>query len=88
MELELPDAGTLIGTVALTGTGERLGLVVHAHPADPAGVPRWVWVRTGIVETDVSVLPLVGAWFAHDSLVVPFTAAQVEGAAGCQVIAA
>ncbi|MBB2901312.1 outer membrane biosynthesis protein TonB [Kineococcus radiotolerans] len=78
MAPELPDAGTLIGTVALTGTGERLGLVVDAHPR--AGTPRWAWVRTGIVETDVSLLPLAGAWFSHDTLVVTSTAAQVEGA--------
>ena len=78
MAPELPDAGTLTGTVALTGTGERLGLVVDAHPR--AGTPRWAWVRTGIVETDVSLLPLAGAWFSHDTLVVTSTAAQVEGA--------
>ena len=80
MDRELPDRPTLLRAVALTTTGERLGLVVDVPDDVGSSAPGWAWIRTGVAATDVSPVPLSDARYANGSLIVSTTAAAVERA--------
>jgi len=78
----LPTAEVLAQAIALTGLGERLGPVVDLHPRGTTEVPEWVWVRTGITDADVHLVPLAGARYHEGGLVVAVSSTQVERSPG------
>ena len=58
--------------------GDKIGTVEHVYFDVDRNEPEWLAVGAGILSNRYSMVPLRGARFEDDSIVVPFTKDQVK----------
>lgn len=68
------------GTPVYSRDREKIGTVEDVYFDVPSGEPEWLAVGAGILSTHHTLVPLRGASFEEDGLVVPFTKEQVKNA--------
>jgi uncharacterized protein (TIGR02271 family) len=73
-------AQELAGRTVVDGAGDKIGKVGQVYLNDSSGQPEWVTVSTGLFGTKESFVPLRGASYASDDIVVSVTKDVVKGA--------
>jgi uncharacterized protein (TIGR02271 family) len=71
---------TLSGATVRDPAGEKIGKVAQVYLDDQTGQPEWVTVRTGLLGTKESFVPLAAARMQGDELVVDASKDKVSGA--------
>ena len=66
------------GKPVLTSDGDKIGSVEHVYFNVDTNEPEWLAVGAGILSNRFSMVPLRGATFEDDRIVVPFTKEQVK----------
>ena len=74
------DVRALSGFTVVDPAGNKIGKVVHVYLDDATEEPQWVTVRTGLLGTRETFVPLARARVQGDVLVVDTTKEQVTGA--------
>lgn len=74
------DAREVIGTIAYSSEGEKIGKVGQLFLDDQSGRPEFVTVNTGLFGTKESFVPVSEATFGDDRLTVPFAKGRVKDA--------
>jgi uncharacterized protein YrrD len=68
------------GTPVYSGDREKIGTVEDVYFDVPSGQPEWIAVGAGILSSHHTLVPMRGASFEEDGLIVPFTKEQVKEA--------
>ena len=71
---------SLLGSTVRDSSGDKIGKVGQVYLDDTTGQPEWVTVRTGLLGTRESFVPLAAARVEVDELVVDVTKERVTGA--------
>lgn len=71
-----PDA--YLGRDAVDPRGDKIGSIAQVYVDDQTGVPDWITVNTGLFGTKEKFVPLDGASFQGDDVVVPFDKSVVK----------
>jgi len=74
------DIQRLFGADVYETDGTKIGSAGQVYLDDQSGNPEWVSVRTGLFGTKESFVPLEGATFSDDRIVVPFDKDRVKNA--------
>jgi uncharacterized protein (TIGR02271 family) len=69
-----------IGRTAVDRDGEKIGTISDIYYDDATGQPEWITVKTGLLGTRSSFVPLHGADSDGDNLCLPFEKAKVKDA--------
>lgn len=69
-----------IGRTAVDTDGDKIGTISDIYYDDVTGQPEWITVKTGLLGTRSSFVPLHGADSDGDNLRLPFGKAQVKDA--------
>src|SRR5689334_15888565 len=80
MAMDFDDAARLNSMTVVGGDGEKLGSVDAVYYDNATDRPEWVAVRSGLLGTRVTLVPLRRADRAGDELHVPFDKVQVKNA--------
>ena len=68
----------LRGAPVYSSDREKIGTVDHVYYNVESNQPEWLAVGAGIVSHRYSMVPLRGATFEQDGVIVPFTKDQVK----------
>lgn len=68
----------LRGTPVYSSDREKIGTVDHVYYNVESNQPEWLAVGAGILSNRYSMVPLRGAAFEDDGVIVPFTKDQVK----------
>jgi sporulation protein YlmC with PRC-barrel domain len=68
------------GTPVYSGDREKIGTVEDVYFDVPSGQPEWIAVGAGVLSSHHTLVPMRGASFEEDGLIVPFTKEQVKDA--------
>jgi hypothetical protein len=74
------DPNTLSGATVRGASGDKIGTVAQVYVDDRTSEPEWVTVKTGLLGTKESFVPLRAARFDGAELVVEASKKQVSGA--------
>ncbi|HYT09777.1 MAG TPA: PRC and DUF2382 domain-containing protein [Mycobacteriales bacterium] len=74
------DVTTLSGATARDSAGDKIGKVSQVYLDDQSGRPEWVTVRTGLLGTRESFVPLAAARLDGDDLVLDVSKDKVSDA--------
>jgi hypothetical protein len=74
-----------IGRTAVDRTGDRIGVIADIYYDDATNQPEWIAVKTGLLGTRSSFVPLHGAESDGEHLRLPFEKAQVRSAPSIDV---
>jgi hypothetical protein len=74
---QIPD---VIGHNAYDPSHKKLGKVEHVYLDTQTGQPAWLTIRTGLLGTKETFVPLSTAEIEGDEIVVPFTKDQIKNA--------
>ena len=58
----------VVGSTVYDNAGDKVGKVEHIYLANDTGEPRWVSVKTGLLGSSSSLIPLAGAKHSLDRL--------------------
>lgn len=72
--------GILAAKTPVRGNDGKIGTVGQVFLDDSSNDPTWMTVNTGLFGTKESFVPLEGATYDHDEIVVPFTKDLVKDA--------
>ena len=64
----------------LSSTGDEIGGIGQIYLDDSTGDPAWITVRTGLIGTNESFVPLEGAEVHGDDVLVGYDSATIAGA--------
>src|SRR6266516_826651 len=76
----MDEARKVIGAIAYTRDGDRIGRIGQLYLDDATEQPEWITVSTGLFGTKESFVPLAEAQADGDRVTVPYTKDQVKGA--------
>jgi uncharacterized protein YrrD len=68
----------LRGAPVFSSDREKIGTVDHVYYNVESNQPEWLAVGAGIISNRYSMVPLRGASFEQDGVVIPFTKDQVK----------
>jgi sporulation protein YlmC with PRC-barrel domain len=71
---------TLRGAPVYSTDREKIGTVENVYFDVQTNEPQWLAISGGFLSTKSTVVPLHGAQFEQDSIVVPFTKEQIRNA--------
>jgi len=74
------DPSTLSGATVRSAAGDKIGTVAQVYVDDRTSQPEWVTVRTGLLGTKESFVPLAASRFDGTELVVDASKKQVSDA--------
>jgi hypothetical protein len=80
MAISIDNPARFEGTDVRGRDGSRLGNVEAVYYDNDTGRPEWVSVRSGILRSNLSVMPLRGADFDGRELRVPYDRATLRSA--------
>jgi uncharacterized protein (TIGR02271 family) len=69
-----------IGRMAVDRSGDKIGTITDIYYDDATDLPEWITVKTGLLGTRSSFVPLHGAESDGEHLRLPFEKAQVKDA--------
>src|SRR5918912_4335490 len=73
-------ARTLIGGTAYTADGDKIGSIGQVYLDNDSGEPAWVTVKTGLLGSSESFVPLDQAELTNDGVRVPYDKDRIKGA--------
>jgi uncharacterized protein (TIGR02271 family) len=71
---------TLMGGTAYTTDGDKIGSIGQVYLDNDSGEPAWVTVKTGLLGSSESFVPLDQAELTNDGVRVPYDKDRVKGA--------
>src|SRR5919206_5275940 len=71
---------TLIGGTAYSTDGDKIGSIGQVYLDNDTGEPAWVTVKTGLLGSNESFVPLQQAELTNDGVRVPYDKDRVKGA--------
>jgi hypothetical protein len=74
------DVDTWDGETLLTNTGEKIGQIDGIYLDGDTDEPAWLAVKTGMLGSAVSLVPVQGATPANDGVAVPYDKKLIKGA--------
>jgi len=80
MSVNMNDPAQLNGTTVIGGDGQKLGSVDAVYYHNATDRAEWVAVRSGLLGTRVTLVPLRRADYSGDELRVPFDKVQLRNA--------
>jgi sporulation protein YlmC with PRC-barrel domain len=69
----------LHGAPVFSSDREKIGTVDHVYYNVETNEPQWLAIGTGVFSNKYGMVPLRGASFEQDGVIVPFTKDQVKG---------
>jgi len=80
MSVNMNDPAQLNGATVIGGDGQKLGSVDAVYYDNATDRAEWVAVRSGLLGTRVTLVPLRRADYSGDALRVPFDKVQLRNA--------
>jgi hypothetical protein len=74
------DVDTWDGETLLTNAGEKIGQIDGIYLDGDTDEPAWLAVKTGMLGSAVSLVPVQGATPANDGVAVPYDKELIKGA--------
>jgi uncharacterized protein (TIGR02271 family) len=71
---------TLVGGTAYSSDGDKIGSIGTVYLDNATGEPAWVTVKTGLLGTNESFVPLEQAELTNDGVRVPYDKERIKGA--------
>lgn len=78
--LSMDEARKVIGAIAYTRDGDRIGRIGQLYLDDATEQPEWITVSTGLFSAKESFVPLADALVDGDRVTVPYSKDQVRDA--------
>src|ERR671929_1877850 len=71
---------SLIGGTAYSADGDKIGSIGQVYLDNDSGEPAWVTVKTGLLGSSESFVPLSQAELTNDGVRVPYDKERIKGA--------
>jgi len=69
-----------VGRAAVDANGDKIGRIEELYMDDATGQPEWLAIKTGLLGTKLSFVPMAGATNSGDDLQVPYSKDLVKDA--------
>ncbi|MGN6333334.1 MAG: DUF2382 domain-containing protein [Motilibacteraceae bacterium] len=78
--MDIGNPQDMLGRTVVGSDGDKIGKAGQVYLDDTTGRPEWVTVHTGLFGSGESFVPLAGASFQGDDIVVPYDKSTVKDA--------